>query len=164
MYSLHYVRYNIHLLGESVMNRIQKMAWWIVIWISAGVILAVTAIAVLHFVIGMPWATAKAGLGFLGIAGFGGLGPLIFSKDKGKATCDERDVLINRRAAIGAFGTAYLVTGLACMLPFFVLGPKANIPVTWLPMIFMAAGLITFFVHSVAILVQYGRGQKGEEL
>ncbi len=144
------------------MNRIQKMAWWFVIWISAGVILAAIATAVLHFVIGMPWAIAKAGLGFLGITGFGGLGPLIFSKDKGRVTCDERDTLINRRAAIGAFGTAYLVTGLACMLPFFILGPKATIPIGWLPMIFMAAGLTSFFVHSVAILVQYGRRPKGE--
>jgi len=97
-----------------------------VIWISSGIILAAIATAVLHFVIGMPWAIAQAGLGFLGITGFGGLGPLIFSKDKGNVTCDERDTLINRQAAIGAFGTAYLITGLACMLPFFILGPKAT--------------------------------------
>jgi hypothetical protein len=142
------------------MNRIQKMAWWMAIWISAGVILAAIAVAVLFFVIGMPWSIARAGLGFLGIAGFGGLGPLIFKKDKGKVTCDERDRLINNRAAIAAFASAYLVTGLACMLPFSVLGPAATVSVVWLPDIFMAAGLTTFFVHSVAILVQYGWGVK----
>jgi hypothetical protein len=49
------------------------------------------------------------------------------------------------------------------MIPFFVLGPKANIPVTWLPMIFGGAGLSHFFAHSVAILVQYGWGGKGEK-
>ncbi|MGA2678337.1 MAG: DUF2178 domain-containing protein [Sedimentisphaerales bacterium] len=138
------------------MNRIQKMAWWMAIWISAGVILAAIAVAVMFWVIGMPWSIARAGLAFLGIAGFGGLASLIFKKDKGKITCDERDRLINNRAAVAGFCAAFLVTGLACMLPFFILGPEATISVTWLPNIFMAAGLATFFVHSVAILVQYG--------
>jgi hypothetical protein len=146
------------------MNRIQKMAWWMLIWISAGVILAAIAVAVLSFIIGMPWSIARAGLAFIGIAGFGGLASLIFKKDKSKITCDERDRLINNRAAIAAFTSAYLVTGLACMLPFFVLGPAATISVTWLPDIFMAAGLTAFFVHSVAILVQYGWRPKGEQV
>ena len=145
------------------MNRIQKMAWWMVIWISAGAILAAIAVAVSYFIIGMPWSIARAGLAFLGIAGFGGLASLIFKKDPGKVTCDERDRLINKRAAIAAFASAYLVTGLACMLPFFILGPAATISVVWLPDIFMAAGLTAFFVHSVAILVQYGWRAKDNE-
>ena len=145
------------------MNRIQKMAWWMAAWISAGVILAVIAVAVLYFIVGMPWSIARAGLGFIGIAGFGGLASLIFKKDPGKVTCDERDRLINNRAAAAAFASAYLVTGLACMLPFFILGPAATISVTWLPSIFMAAGLTAFFVHSVTILVQYGWRAKGNE-
>ena len=145
------------------MNRVQKVALWMVVWISAGVILAAIAIAVLFFVIGLPWSKAQAGLAFLAIAGFGGLAPLIFKKDPGKVTCDERDRLINNRAAIAAFALAYLVTGLACMLPFFILGPDSTISVTWLPDIFMAAGLTAFFVHSVAILVQYGWKGKDNE-
>ena len=138
------------------MNRIQKMAWWMVIWISAGAILAAIAVAVSYFIIGMPWSIARAGLAFLGIAGLGGLASLIFKKDPGKVTCDERDRLINNRAAVAGFCAAFLVTGFACMLPFFILGPAATISVAWLPDIFMAAGLATFFVHSAAILVQYG--------
>jgi hypothetical protein len=138
------------------MNRMQKTAWWIVSWTSAGVILAFTATAVLYSIIGMPWSKAMAGLAFLGLAGFGGLAPLIFKKDQGKVTCDERDLLINNKAAVLGFLAAFLITGLACMLPFFILGPKATISITWLPMIFMAAGLASFIVHSIAILVQYG--------
>ena len=145
------------------MNRIQKMAWWMAIWVSAGVILAAIAVAVLFFVIGMPWSIARAGLAFLGIAGFGGLASLIFKKDPGKVTCDERDTLINRRAVVASFASAYLVTGLACMLPFSILGPQATISITWLPDIFLAAGLTAFFVHSVAILVQYGWRSKDNE-
>jgi hypothetical protein len=143
------------------MNRIQKMAWWVLVWVSAGVFSASIATAFLLF-IGVPWTIARAGLGFLGITGFGGFGPLIFKKDKGKITCDERDRLINSRAAVAGFASAFLVTGLACMLPFFILRPQATISVGWLPWIFMAAGLTSFFVHAVAILIQYGREPKGE--
>ena len=88
---------------------------------------------------------------------------MVFRKDKGKVAYDERDGLIHSRAALAGFGAAYMVVGLACMVPFFVLGPKANVSVTCLPMIFMGAGLSSFFVHSVVILIQYGRrGEKNE--
>ena len=143
------------------MNRAQKMALLIVITTSFGFILSCIAIAILYVKVGMP--KAVAGFALIGIAGLGGLGPLIFKKDKGKVTLDERDRLIQRRAGLAGFTTAYLVAGLACMIPFFVLGPKANVSVIWLPMIFMGAGISHFFVHSVVIMAQYGRrGEKNE--
>jgi hypothetical protein len=144
------------------MNRVQKVALWMVVWISAGVILAAIAIAVLFFVIGLPWSKAQAGLAFLGIAGFGGMGPLIFKKDPDKATCDERERFIYIKATLAGFVAAFLTTGLACMLPFFILGPHTTISVAWLLDIFLAATMTMFFVHSVAILVQYGWRPKGE--
>ena len=143
------------------MNRMQKVAWCFVVCISTAVVMSLIAVAVLYYIVGMP--KALAGFCFLSIAGLAGFAPLIFPKDKGKVTCDERDTLINRRAAIAAFGVSYLVTGLACMLPFLILGPHASISVNWLPNIFMAAGLTVFFVHSAAILIQYGRKEKNNE-
>jgi hypothetical protein len=143
------------------MNRSQKIAWLFVITISVAVLLAGVAVGILYVKLGIP--KALGGLGFLGIAGLGGFGPLIFKKNKGKVEFDERDHVINQRAALAGFGTAYMVVGAVCMIPFFVLGPKANISVTWLPMIFMGAGFSHFFVHSVAILVQYGWRDKGEK-
>jgi hypothetical protein len=144
------------------MNRVQKIAWLFVVTISLAVILSAVAIGLLYLKFGMP--VAQAGLAFLAIAGLGGFGPLIFKKDKGDVTCDERDKLINQHAALAGFGASYLLVGLSCMIPFFVLGPTASISVTWLPMIFMGAGLSSFFIHSVAILVQYGWRDKGEKL
>jgi len=143
------------------MNRVQKIAWLLVVTISLAVVLSAITIIILYFKFGMP--VAQAGLGFLGIAGFGGLGPLIFKKDKGPVICDERDRLINQRAALAGFGVAYMVVGLACMVPFFVLGPSSSISVALLPMVFGGAGLSHFFAHSVAILVQYGWRNKGEK-
>lgn len=143
------------------MNRTQKMARLMVITTLSGFILSCIAVAILYVKVGMP--KAVAGLGFMGVAGLGGFSPLIFKKDKGKVIFDERDRLIKRRAALAGFSAAYLVVGLACMIPFFVLGPKANVSVIWLPMIFMGAGISHFFVHSVVILEQYGWGGKDGE-
>ena len=143
------------------MNRVQKIAWSLVVTISVAFLLSCIAIAILYFKVGMP--KALAGLGFMGIAGLGGFSALIFQTEKGKVTLDERDRLINRRAALAGFGTSYLLVGLACMIPFFILGPKASISVSWLPYIFGGVGLNMFFVHSVAILIQYGRGGKDGE-
>ena len=110
------------------------------------------------------FAKSMAGLGFLGIAGIGGLGPLVFKKDKDQVACDERDRIINHKAATVGFTAAYLVVGIACMLPFCILGPNSLISVFWLPMIFMGAGISSCFTRSVAILIQYGREVKGEKL
>ena len=143
------------------MNRVQKIAWSFVIAISTGVLVSVVAIVILYVKVGMP--KALTGFAFMGIAGLGGFGPIIFKKDKGKLEFDERDHVINQRAALAGFGTAYMVVGAVCMIPFFVLGPKADISVIWLPMIFMGAGTSHLFVHSVAILVQYGWRDKGEK-
>lgn len=147
--------------GIKIMNRAQKMAWSLVITISLGFALGVIAFAVLYVKVGMP--KAIAGWAFMAIAGLGGFSPLIFRKDKGKVKFDERDKKIKRMAALAGFAASYLFIGLACMIPFSVLGPKASISVSWLPHIFGGAAITMFFVYSVAILIQYGRGGKDGE-
>jgi hypothetical protein len=139
----------------------QKMACLMVITISLGLILSGVAVTILYAKFGFP--IAGAGLGFLGIVGLGGLGPWLFKKDKGKIAFDERDSVINRRSALAGFAAAYLFMGLACMIPFFVMGPDGQLSAKWLPMIFMGAGISNFFFHSLMILIQYGRTRKGEE-
>jgi uncharacterized membrane protein YccF (DUF307 family) len=146
---------------RTVMNRAQKMAWLLVATTSLALALSGAGVVILYFIIGMP--KALAGIGFIGIAGLGGLAPLIFKKDKGKVTCDERDRLINQRAALASFALSYLFVGLACMIPFSIVGAKATISAVWLPMIFGGAGIVAFFVHSVAILLQYGWRNKENE-
>ena len=139
-----------------MMNRIQKIAWFMLITIAAGVLVSAAAVGILYFRIGMP--RALAGFGFLGIAGIGGLGPLFFKKDRGKVVFDERDNLIKSRAALASFAMCYLYFGIACMTPFGILGPEGVISVRWLPRMYGIAGLITFFVWSLMIVLQYGRG------
>lgn len=142
------------------MKRVQRIAWSLVITITLALIVSGVAVAVLYPRFGFP--KAFMGFGFMGIAGLGGFSPLLFRQDKGKVTFDERDRTIKRRAALAGFATSYLFVGLACMIPFSILGPKASISVVWLPHIFGGAALIAFYVTSWAILIQYGRTGKGE--
>lgn len=146
---------------EKIMNRAQKMAWFLVIVIATSLVMSAVAVTILYFILGMPGALG--GLACFGFSGFGGLAPIIFKKDEGKVAFDERDIVINRRAALAGFGSSYLFIGLACMVPFFILGPNKSISINCLPLIFGGAGLTCFFAHSVAILIQYGRGRKGKD-
>ncbi len=143
------------------MNRAQKMALTMVITTLSAFLLSCIAVAILYFKVGMP----RALLGFLlmCLSGLAGFSPLIFKKDKSKVIFDERDRLIKERAGLGGFTAAYLFVGMACMIPFFVLGPVRAISVTWLPNIFIGAGISHAFVYSVVILEQYGRREKGEK-
>lgn len=144
------------------MNREQKIAWCFVITILLGVILSAIAFTILYVKVGIP--KARAGFGFLGIAGLGVIPALLFRKDKGKVTFDERDRLIRRTAALGGFASAYLFVGMACMIPWSILGKDGTISVRWLPLIWVGTFITHFLVYSVAILVQYGRGGKdGQE-
>jgi hypothetical protein len=143
------------------MKRIQKIAWFFVVTITFSIILTLISISILYAKYGFP--KAIAGFSTMGLVGVAGFSPLIFKKDKGKVIFDERDRTIKRRAALAGFGMSYLVVGLACMIPFSVLGPKASISVSWLPNIFGAAAITMFYIHSLAILIQYGWREKGEE-
>ncbi len=138
------------------MNRTYRIARFTVIVIAISCLLSGVACLILYLKMGFP--KASAGLAFMSILSLLGFTPLMYKEDRGKVVCDERDAEINRRAALAGFGTAYLVTGLACMLPFFVLGPKGSISVQCLPMIFMGAGICHGLSYSIAILTQYGKG------
>jgi len=66
------------------------------------------------------------------------------------------------RAVLGAYSLFWLIFTAACMVPWFIIGPSGSIPVNVLPMMLVAITMILTLVHSVLILVQYGRG-KGEK-
>ena len=142
------------------MNRMQKMAWFLLITASASLLCSLLAFAVLYFKFGLP--KAYAGFACMGLMGVSGFSPLFFRKDKTKVVFDERDQLIQRNAALLGFAAAFLVCGASCMIPIFVFGPHASISVKWLPNIWMATGMTQVIAYSMAILIQYGRGKKNE--
>ena len=144
------------------MNRWQKIAWFNLIVISATLALTGIVVAVLAVKVGMP--KAWGGLGMLGFFGLMGLSSVIFRKDKGKVGFDERDQLINYRAVLGAYSFFWLIFTAVCMIPFFILGPGGSISVRMLPFMLVGICISLQLVHSVAILVQYGRERKGAKL
>ncbi len=145
------------------MNRWQKIAWYNLIVIVTVFTLSGVAIGTLAIIVGMPGALG--GLGLLGFLGFLGLTPIIFRKKKGglKIDFDERDQVIWMRATVGAYSVFWLVFTAACMIPWFIIGPKGTIPIYVLPAMLAGGFVIVQLIQSIAILIQYRWGAKGEK-
>ncbi len=140
------------------MNRMQKIAWYNLIVIVTTLAASGATVGLLAIFFGMP--IALAGLGFLGIAGFLGLSPVLFRKKQGDVDFDERDVLINRKATVIAYSIFWLFFTAACMVPFLVLGRGATIRIVVLP-IMLGSGYVIFqLTQSIVILILYGKGEK----
>jgi len=143
------------------MNRAQKIAWGYVIATLFAFVLSVVTVCFMYARLGMP--KAVYGFAVMSLAALGGLASLFVKKDEGKVRFDERDASIKEKAAHAGFAAAFLFTCFACMIPFFVLGPKATVSVKWLPQIWIGTFVTQFFFYSLAILVQYGRTNRGEK-
>ena len=145
------------------MNRTQKNSWMTVICIGIALIISTLAVIILYFIVGFP--RAWVGLSFMGLSGFGGLGSIIFKKDAGAITCDERDYLINMKAARAGFAISYGVFGLLCMgiWYYYRFHSIDTIKIEVLPWLFGAAGITAFFIHALTILILYGKDNKAIE-
>ena len=143
------------------MNREQKMAWVCVICMSFPITAAFTVLLI-HFFVGKPKALYAVYITWLALP-LSLLICLFIPKDKGKVTRDERDLMIRKNAAHAGFIGAFLFTCFACLIPFFVLGPKAVISVKWLPQIWFGTTVAQFFFYALTIIVDYGRAGEGEK-
>lgn len=142
------------------MNRSQKMAWFCVICTVVALVASVATVIIMTPRVGMP--KALFGFSLIGLAGISGFAPLLFRKNKNDIV-DERDQLIQKKAAFAGFAGAFLVAGTGCMIPFLMLSPEAAISVKWLPQMWIIIFMSQFFFYSVSILIQYGREPKGEK-
>ena len=140
------------------MNRAQKMAWFGLTMSMLLLIFFVTS------VLALPRASLLFNLlRFSPALGFIVL-PIIFLRNKGqdKVNIDERDNCVSRKALIAAFSsTAALLIG-ACMIPPFIASPTSSIPVLLLPALLYSLFFVFILAYSVAILIQYGWTNKGE--
>ena len=143
------------------MNREQKTAWICVICMLLIFVIALTVL-LMHFLTGSPKVLYAVAIPWFGPP-LSLLICIFIPKDKGKIIRDERDIMIRKNAAHAGFIGAFLFTCFACMIPFFVLGPKAVISVKWLPQIWMGTFVAQFFFYSLTIIVDYGRAGKGEK-
>jgi hypothetical protein len=170
MYSIHYIMFGIFYTIETncswkridVMNRAQKMARFNLIVILTALTLSAIAVSVLYLVVGLPMRRAAGGFGFIGICGLMGLSPFLYKKGSGKVSFDERDLLIQRNASLGAYSIFWVLFVLAAMVPFFVLGPKGMVSVKYLAAMVFGGMIIVVLVQSVITLGAYGWTEKGE--
>ncbi len=82
---------------------------------------------------------------------------------KKKVTFDERDEMIHKKAALAGYVGVWLYFVIACVVPWWLVGPRGTISASILPII-LIGGIIAFsVVQSLAILIQYGRAGKNVE-
>ena len=144
------------------MNRYQKLAWWNLIVITATIIMTTTAIAIEAHIRGF----STIGFWFITPLVILKFNPFLFKKPKGqrRVVCDERDSFIRKRAISFAYTTFWIVFIVSSFAIFWStgMGPKSSVPAITLPLMAVGGALFMKIVCSAAILVQYGRGPKGE--
>jgi len=95
---------------------------------------------------------------------FGGWALLLRKRqNSAEPEADERDKAIMRNAILVSFVSTWLFLAVATLVPALVLGEAGSVPVYVLTFTNFAVFLLAGLVYSVAILVQYGRSDKGEE-
>jgi hypothetical protein len=145
-------------------NRAQKIAWFNLIVLCSGIVLAIIAVGILSFLARMP--CALKGLGFGGVgAALTLLGPFLFRKKRGEGTVsfDERDDLVHRRALLAGFTSFCFFFITICITAWLILGIDGSISVDALFKIGLWGYIAFRLAESVMILVQYGRRCKGEK-
>jgi len=142
------------------MNRQQKIALTVLIVSLFGLFLGITLTLMKHYVPDFPKKDI-AFPGFILSLGVFLIIGRILKKKKGEVVSDERDKQIEKNAYLAGFGAVYLLVILVSYLPIGI-APEAKIPTQWFPYLFPLAVICQFFTQSLATLIQYGRGGKGE--
>ena len=142
------------------MNRQQKIALIVFIVSLFGMFLGITLTLMKHYIPGFPKGTIAFG-GFILSIGVFLIISRILKKKKGEVVSDERDKQIEKNAYLAGFGAVYLLVILVSYLPIGI-APEAKIPTQWFPYLFPLAVLCQCLAMSLATLIQYGRGGKGD--
>lgn len=136
------------------MNVQEKQAWFtgVITWTAAAGFLIAGALTHFH-----PAAQA-----LFSLLAFSAFSPLIGRKERigGKIVMDERDQEIARKALVISYSIFWVCFVAACMAPFFVLGPNAQltVPATWFCGVIWAAWCIVQGTSSLSIIIMYRRG------
>ena len=144
------------------MNRTQKIALYNLVVVIVSISFTAIAVTIMALSIGFPMAFT--GFGFFGICVFTVPAPLFFRKEKQyKVEHDERDILITKNSELIAMNCSNVFFVLVSITSVFIFGLNGTISVLTLPVMIAGAYAITGLARSVSVLVQYGRGGKGEK-
>ena len=159
-YIMFFIVYSVRLIDafdrRNAMNRAQRVAWFTLVILALALGLSVAAFCLGYFLLGQPARRAAAGFGFMGIMGLVGLVPILFRKDKAKVQCDERDLMIQRKATAAAYAAFWVLFVAAAMIPWFVTGPNGTITINYLPWMVFGGMFVVMLVQAIVILNRYG--------
>ncbi|MBN1972003.1 MAG: hypothetical protein JW787_00065 [Sedimentisphaerales bacterium] len=144
------------------MNRYEKLAWWNLIVITFTIIITTAAIAIEFHIRGY----STLGIYFLAPLILLQYNRYLFNKPQsaGGVVSDERDSFIVQRAtsfAYKSFWFVFLTSSIAVHI--FKGWGRGSVPSGILPLMAIGGALFMKIMCSVSILVQYGRGGKGEK-
>jgi len=132
------------------MTATQKHAWFNL------AVIALTLLTVMTLVPILGVRRAMGGFGLLGLLGFGFL---VYRRRPGQVVVDERDAEIQRRSLMISAAVFWVIFVEACVfLPWFYYGERGAVPVEVVQWSVMIAWITITLIHSVATLIQYGRG------
>lgn len=148
------------------MNRAQKSAWF-----TCGVALFLLVFVVIVFAtMFKPGARTagtlpvKVGVWLITVFLVGGAAFVHWNRKTSHVDFDERDRAIKKNAVLVSFFSFWVLLFAVSIIPCFISGDEGSVPVCLLPIVNFSVFLIVMLAYSVAILVQYGRGVKGEKL
>lgn len=145
------------------MNRRQKIAVFNLAADGISILLMTAAVISLHEYFHLSWSESRYGLLFIFVAAIGAwTSPFIFKKESGAVARDERDKLISRTAILIGLAASFLWFAIAGSAFAFVFEPEI-FKTLGLPILIFGGAFIVVILQSVMLLVQYGRGGKGEK-
>jgi hypothetical protein len=143
------------------MNRYQKLAWWNIIIITFTIIITTAAILIEFRIRGY----STLGIYFIAPLVLLKFNRFLFKRPQSESgiVSDERDSLIIKRALAFTFITFWWVFVISSLLLWWFVGPRNSVPTITLPLMIFGGAVFMKIVCSAAILVQYGKGGKGEK-
>jgi len=143
------------------MNRYQKLAWWNLIVITFTIIITTAAIAIEVHIRGY----STLGIFFLAPLILLQYNRYLFNKPQstGGVVSDERDSFIVQRATSFAYKSFWFVFFASSLAVHIFKGwGRGSVQAGILPLMAIGGALFMKIMCSVSILIQYGRGEKGE--
>ncbi|MBN2593769.1 MAG: hypothetical protein JXA81_09700 [Sedimentisphaerales bacterium] len=147
------------------MNRTQKGAWFT---LAVAILLLVFG-AIIYAAMFAP-GNMTAGTGLVKVWGWfilvflaGGAALIHFKRKPSNVDFDERDNAVKKNAVLVAFIGLLILLFAGGIIPSFVAGDEGSIPTCLLPIINLGVFLVVMLIYSVAVLVQYCLGAKGEK-
>ncbi len=146
------------------MNKTQKGAWFT---LTIAILLLVFLAIIFLGMFATGGGTAGTGLVkvwivFILIFLAGGAALVHFKRKPSNVDFDERDSAVRKNAVLVAFVSLLVLLFASSIIPSFVAGDEGSIQVCLLPIINIGVFLIVMLIYSVAVLVQYCWGGKGE--